>query len=195
MGRRVTNSQWLQFALYGPQIQSVTRGWLVKSGLRRFLLVLEVFITVLGQVGRWLGVLNPLQLLLHTLQQELNSQILHSVSPQRFNGVISGWDRVVGPHLHRPSVAQWNACRISADNTLILAMAAPDPAEVGGKTHGTLRTTQKPQAGHSYAPRLTTGHFYVSDFVCLCSVCGNQGVIEHEEHFLFKCPAFAEVRQ
>ncbi len=48
------NPPWLWVFVYGPRIHSVLSGWLVQSGLGRFLFVPEVFSAVLGQLARWL---------------------------------------------------------------------------------------------------------------------------------------------
>ncbi len=44
---------WLWGVVYAPRIHSVLSGWLVQSGLGRFLLVPEGFSAVLSQLARW----------------------------------------------------------------------------------------------------------------------------------------------
>ena len=45
---------WLWVFVYAPRIHFGLSGWLVQSGLGRFLLVPEGFSAVLGQLARWL---------------------------------------------------------------------------------------------------------------------------------------------
>jgi hypothetical protein len=50
---------WLRVSVYAPRIHFDLSGWLVQSGLGRFLLVPEDFGAVLGQLGRWLYPMGP----------------------------------------------------------------------------------------------------------------------------------------
>ena len=45
---------WLWVFVYAPRIHFGLSGWLVQSGLGRFLLVPEGFSAVLGRLARWL---------------------------------------------------------------------------------------------------------------------------------------------